>query len=36
MRKNADFVFITLVYRYFEDLYTFCDSLKMLLIRMKL
>lgn len=28
MRKNVDFVFITLVYRNFEDLYTFCDSLK--------
>ena len=28
MRKNVDFVFITLVYRNFEDLYDFCNSLK--------
>lgn len=28
MKKKVDFVFITLVYRNFEDLYDFCNSLK--------
>lgn len=28
MKKKLDFVFITLVYRNFKDLYAFCDSLK--------